>query len=92
MKYKRIMDIKEPTFDSLEMLCNVEAQDGWEIVTISDGSLHRYATLKRKTEILNDTTTTSEDSKRSRLPIESPPARTGNAVVKTRTSNNPKST
>jgi len=48
MEYKRIMDIKESTFDSLEMLCNKESQEGnWVVIQISDGHINRMATLGR---------------------------------------------
>ena len=46
-EYKRIADLREYTFDSLETMCNELAQDGWEVMTISDGSVGRTATLVR---------------------------------------------
>ena len=46
-EYRRIMDLKEFTFDSLEQQCNKLAEDGWRVIQISDGSTNRYATLER---------------------------------------------
>ena len=86
-QYKRIMDIKDPTFDSLEMLCNIEAEDGWRIITISDGSIHRYATLEK-----DITDGSKQNSERSGLQIVSPTAASGNAVVKRGTQSNKTST
>ena len=43
----RVNDIKEPTFDSLEILCNSFAVVGWEILTIDSGNQFRTATLVR---------------------------------------------
>ena len=45
--YMRVNDIKEPTFDSLEILCNSFAVVGWEILTIDSGNQFRTATLVR---------------------------------------------
>ena len=87
MIYKRIMDIKEPTFDSLEQLCNEEAKSGWRILTISDGSIHRYATLEKEHDI-----TTKQDSERSGLSVDGIKIATGNARVKRGTQNNSSST
>ena len=78
--YKRIMDIKEATFDSLEMLCNEEAKQGWRVIAISDGSIHRYATLEKEHD------DRIENSERSGLQIKGSETGTGNAVVKTRAS------
>ena len=47
-EYKRILDEKEFTFDSLEQKCNALAEEGWSIVTISDGFTNRTATLVRE--------------------------------------------
>ena len=53
-EYKRIMDKKESTFDSLEQAINALALEGWEILTISDGWTDRTATLVRTKENKND--------------------------------------
>ena len=79
-QYKRIMDIKEATFDSLETLCTREGVDGWRVIAISDGSLHRYATLEK--QIDPATITTKQDSERSGLPIDGPTSASGYARVK----------
>lgn len=84
--YKRIMDIKEPTFDSLEQLCNEEAKNGWRILTISDGSIHRYATLEKQDD------NTKQDSERSGLSVDGIKTTSGNARVKRGTQNNSSST
>lgn len=47
-EYKRIIDIKESTTDSLEQLCNIEAKAGWRVIQISDGNQFRHATLERE--------------------------------------------
>ena len=85
-QYKRIMDIKEATFDSLEMLCNIEAKDGWRVIAISDGSIHRYATLEK------DNDNRIEDSERSGLQTVSSTAASRDATAKARARNNPPST
>lgn len=46
-EYKRIIDLKESTTDSLEQLCNIEAKQGWRVIQISDGNQFRHATLER---------------------------------------------
>ena len=90
-EYKRIRDIKEFTFDSLENLCNIEAADGWTVIDITNGDTYRTATLER--EIKNETRSTDkDDSNGNGLSIISPAAATGHAVVKRRTRDNQAST
>lgn len=48
-EYKRIRDkLPDPEFDSLEKMCNIEAKQGWEVLSITDGDQFRCATLVRE--------------------------------------------
>ena len=86
-KYKRIADIRDATFDSLENLCNNEALDGWRVINITNGDTYRTATLEKDYDI-----TVKQDSERSGLQATSATPATGNGTIKARARNNSQST
>jgi hypothetical protein len=64
-EFMRLKDIQEPTFDSLEQLCNVYGKVGWQLVSISQGDLYRTATLQRqKSEIITMKAITKREKER----------------------------
>lgn len=52
-EYKRIKDEREAGFDDLEKQATRLAAEGWEVLTISDGSNFRTATLVREVPFEN---------------------------------------
>lgn len=54
-EYKRIKDLPEPLFDSLEQLCNIEAKQGWEILLIDATCFPKTATLQREVKNVRPT-------------------------------------
>ena len=86
-EYQRIMDNHhESTFDSLEKQCTEQGKLGWKVISISDGSQYRYATMERE---INDNI---ENSERSRLQTQSIKTGEGNGTAKGRTPRNKAST
>jgi hypothetical protein len=55
--YKRIRDLPEPLFDSLEQLCNIEAKEGWEILCIDTSCFPKTATLFKEVKNVRSTKT-----------------------------------
>ena len=48
VEYKRIRDDREAEWDDLEKTATALAKQGWRVLTISDGSNFRTATLYRE--------------------------------------------
>jgi hypothetical protein len=48
-EYIRVADNhKDGTVDSLEKMCTELGKQGWRVISISDGSQYRYATMERQ--------------------------------------------
>ncbi len=62
-EYCRLVDVKNSEYDTLEKMCTVVAKDGWRVISISDGSTYRYATLEREVQVGNEIKTTAKKVK-----------------------------